>query len=107
MAQTSLGHLTQRGSAVQSGASAAREGPVRRGRDASGHRKAALSPTRHNLAGKLHDLPHVMSLGTDSSLFCAQNRRIGVDAAYFRSRAERAREMARSGEDVRLTQMLL
>jgi hypothetical protein len=30
-----------------------------------------------------------------------------VDAAYFRSRAERAREMARSGEDVRLTQMLL
>ncbi len=30
-----------------------------------------------------------------------------MDAAYFRYRAQRAREMARAGEDPRLTQMLL
>jgi hypothetical protein len=30
-----------------------------------------------------------------------------LDAAHFRRRAETAREMARTGEDVRLTQMLL
>jgi hypothetical protein len=30
-----------------------------------------------------------------------------LDAAHFRHRAERARELARTGEDVRLTQMLL
>src|SRR3954453_8316335 len=52
-------------------------------------------------------LRDVMPFHSDSSLFWFYNRRQTLDASHFRRRAAIARELALTGEDVRLAQMLM
>jgi hypothetical protein len=63
---------------------------------------AAAKPTGIQLTRRV-----VIAENAELSLFCDQNREDDVDATHFRQRAARAREMAQSGDDIRLSRMLL